>query len=893
MSDSKFDAAESILSMAIMKAGDSLTSELLKKLVYGDFREVLTGDYGGNLTEDDFPKLVDLLETKYNTTMGIGEVLVDTKVPHDEEWYSKRDIDFNYWNDYEKLLVSEGWPTNVVGAMNSVTDKILGLLPDPKKEGEWYRRGLVLGHVQSGKTANYIGVISKAADAGYKFIIVIAGIHNNLRKQTQQRIEEGFIGRDSDSKELVGVSLISPNREIPVSVTTKDSDFDRKKEREFLFKLDDFNKTFVLVIKKNVFTLSALYNWLKKLNTTRGYERISDIPMLMVDDEADNASVNTNKPELDPTRTNKELRNILALFKKRTYVGYTATPFANIFINPDLTDKVHGDDLFPRDFIYCLDAPTNYFGSEKIFLDDEKVNEIVKNIKDAHLCLPQKQKKGEEVKCLPDSLIEAIYLFLLARTIRNLRGQDDKHCSMLINVHIVTDIQREIKYLVDDVLRNLKNRVRFNCMKTLDQAENDEVISKLKDLFNEEYFASGFEWEEVLPATGIAVESIRTYMINSQSDDSLDYSGEPLSPITIGGLSLSRGLTVEGLTVSYIYRNSKMYDTLLQMGRWFGYRQGYEDLCRIFMTEESLGWYTHISEVTEELRYQLKRMRRDKKDPIDFGLQVRAHPDTLIVTAINKMRHAESRVFEMSFSGTLTETFILPVSPEKIQSNTTELEKLFSKLNTSTVETIKDKTNSHCFYDIKAELVEEFVRKFNFHSSMIELSEVMPDFINKIKSIHPKWDILFKSTNKAETSEFCIGVQERTIGYKDGEIKKPDLEEGFFTGSKQRFSGATMYAIGLKPGQIDEAKVFALQHPPRKNPIHTDFTNARGKPVLLLHYLRLVNLQKEIVLDRVPALSICFPSSTEYVTVEYVVNTVWLKQMSFEQEDFEEDFEDE
>ncbi|MBV1952403.1 MAG: Z1 domain-containing protein, partial [Cycloclasticus sp.] len=717
----------------------------------------------GEFEESDFSDYFDYLETKYSPNMDVGNVLVESESPHDENWFEKRDFDFNYWNDYEDLLIEEEWSPKVVGALNTVTDKVLGLLPDPQDPREsWYRRGLVLGHVQSGKTANYIGVISKAADAGYKFIIVIAGIHNNLRKQTQQRVDEGFIGRDSLTNEPLGVGRLSPNRIRPINLTDTDKDFDKTVRVPLELKHTD--KPIVIVIKKNVNTLSNLYTWLKKLNTTEGFERIADTPVLMIDDEADNASINTNKPELDPTRTNKELRNILNLFNKRAYLAYTATPFANIFINPENKDDLYGDDLFPKDFIYCLDAPTNYFGSEKIFLDEEKSEQVVKIVQDAHLHLPVKQKKGVEVDSLPNSLIEAIYLFALATTIRHLRGQKNKHSSMLINVHIVTDVQRQVKFHVDDELRTLKNCIKFNCKKSLEEAEKDSSIELLKTIFNTEYSDAGFEWSEVLPAMGDTVDGIKTFMVNSQSEDRLDYSeydknNESVSAIAIGGLSLSRGLTVEGLTVSYIFRNSKMYDTLLQMGRWFGYRVDYEDLCRIYMTEDSLGWYTHISEVAEELRAQLKRMRRDGKSPIDFGLQVRAHPDTLIVTALNKMRHAESRAIEISFLGTLSETFIVPDNIEKNTSNHSAIENLFSNLISTDIDRVIDKTGSHCFYNVTPALVEDFVRGFNFHSGMIELKDIMPDFIRKTVTLFPDWDILFKSPRSGEKGLDCMGSQ--------------------------------------------------------------------------------------------------------------------------------------
>jgi hypothetical protein len=899
MINTKFDQAESILSMAILKSPTALASGELDKLVNVTFREVLKTDIGGNLTDDDLPVLIDLLETKYNTTMGIGEVLVNTEVPHDEDWYSKREIDYNYWPDYQKLLINENWPTNVIGSMNTVTDKILGLLPDPAQDREhWYRRGLVLGHVQSGKTANYIGVISKAADAGYKFIIVIAGVHNNLRKQTQQRIDEGFVGRNSVTKAPIGVGKISPNRVKPFTVTTLDSDFDITVENKINLELKDLNNTFVLVIKKNVSTLRRLYSWLKKLNTKQGYERISNIPMLMIDDEADNASINTNKPELDPTSTNRELRNILQLFNKRAYVGYTATPFANIFINPDEEHVKHGNDLFPEDFIYCLDAPTNYFGSEKIFLEEESSKQSVRTIKDAFLHLPQKQKKGVEVTSLPNSMIDAMYLFLLARTIRNLRGQKNKHCSMLINVHIVMDVQRQIKSLLDEELRDLKRAVKFNCKKIESEAIKDPLVQRLKKLFAQEYSLCEFNWFEILPALVESSEMIKSFMVNSESDDRLDYAEadkneEAITAIAIGGLSLSRGLTVEGLTISYIYRNSKMYDTLLQMGRWFGYRAGYEDLCRVYMTEDSFGWYKHISEASEELRSRLKRMRRDGKTPIDFGLLVRAHPDTLIVTALNKMRNAELKELEISYSGTLVETFILPDSTEKNDINATLIEVMFKGLNKDNFKVV-DNTDSYCFKDVSYETIQDFLFKFQYHALMGTEKEVLPEFVKQIAAESPRWDVIFKNPRGQKSPSHCIASQERRVGFhKDSEfIKMPDSETGYYVGGKQRFSGNSMFAIGLDVIEVNSAKELAKDNG-RKSPLYCDYTDVRNKPVLMIHYLNLVkNIKSDktnLILGNVPAISLSFPGSSSNKTVSYVVNPVWLKQFNQDREEWPED----
>ena len=394
---------------------------------------------------EDITSVVEQALVTIDSRMGQGVSIIGTETPHDEEWMLKRSIAWIYSEAYEKYLRQEGWAPQVVQALSDTGGRILGHLQDPLSEGIWDRRGLVIGHVQSGKTANYMGLVARAADAGYKFIIVIAGIHNNLRKQTQERMDEGFIGRSSDpgNRVTVGVGRFSSDFPHPATLTNINEDFNKNTAEKSGWKLNDFSKPIVLVIKKNVTTLQALHKWLKELNSKNG--QITDVPMLMIDDEADNASINTNKPELDPTKTNAWLRQILNLFAKSCYVGYTATPFANIFINPEAYDQDVREELFPRDFIYSLDAPNTYFGPDKVFLEDESSSKILREIRDCEDYLPLTHKKDIPLTDLPPSLYKAFNLFIVAKTIRNCRGQDNKHCSMLVNVSRFVAVQRMVK----------------------------------------------------------------------------------------------------------------------------------------------------------------------------------------------------------------------------------------------------------------------------------------------------------------------------------------------------------------------------------------------------------------------------------------------------------------
>lgn len=417
----KYDSAEveQDLTIALVLSLSRL-SETPTRPVVEDKAIQLAGPFG---YEGDLKPIVDNAMKQVDTRMGEGVSLIDVEAEHDEDWARKRnDISWTHSHAYETLLKQTGWSPSVVQSMSDVSARILGHLQDPHSEGAWDRRGLVIGHVQSGKTANYIGLIARAADAGYKFIIVIAGVHNNLRRQTQERIDEGFVGRSSDPRNRVRVGVgIQPDYPHPATLTNILADFNKQTAESGGWQLNDFSKPIILVIKKNVHTLNALHGWLKELNA-QGDGRISDVPMLMIDDEADHASVNTNKPDIDPTKTNAMIRRILQLFAKSSYIGYTATPFANIFINPEAYDDEVRAELFPRDFIYCLDAPNTYFGPEQVFLDDDNSREILHPIDDCEDYLPFTHRKDHDLQELPPSLYEAVNSFIIARAIRELRG---------------------------------------------------------------------------------------------------------------------------------------------------------------------------------------------------------------------------------------------------------------------------------------------------------------------------------------------------------------------------------------------------------------------------------------------------------------------------------------
>ena len=875
-----------------------------------------------SLSAKQIESVINHVRSKLVHSMSEGVSLIDTTTDHDENWFQKRDISWEYWNDYKQLLLNEDWQPRVVNTLGNVTDKITGYLNDPVEHSGIDRRGLVIGHVQSGKTANYIGVVTKAADAGYKFIIVIAGIHNNLRKQTQQRIDEGFVGRDSTpnaKRRYIGVGLLNRNRKFPVSLTNTSQDFTKQIANQLVADLEGFSQPVVVVIKKNVTSLKNLHSWLKEWNT-RGADQIANIPMLMIDDEADNASINTNKEDLDPTITNQEIRKILKLFKKHCYVGYTATPFANIFINPDSTEEMLHDDLFPRDFIYCLDAPTNYFGANQVFLDGEKSVRILETIEDSEPYIPLDHKtKDLQIDEVPPSLLEAIRVFVGAKAIRILRGQQNKHCTMMVNVSRFVNVQKQVKEIISLYLENLKREVRYNCSLPASTALKNQSVQELKNAYDAFYSDSKTSWADVQGTLANAIDAIKIFIVNSKSDETLDYkkiadAGESLTALAIGGLSLSRGLTLEGLTVSYMYRNTKMYDTLMQMGRWFGYRQGYEDLCKVWLSEDSQGWYEYIASATEELRSRIKQMRRDDLTPKQFGLYVRANHEVLTVTAANKMRDTETRPLQYSFSGILKETHILPSSPKVTHANQELVQRFYNRLKNETPENFKKLHGAFFWKTVNWELAYDFLYDFRYHRALQSEKIAVIDYLKEISRKYPILDIAFISLirEKQDQGKFDLGnndymlCQERTVGSKIGPDKflkviKPlpieAGEDGYYVGLKQKIAGTGAEDIGLTNPQIKQAKDKAFNDSVNVTDYH--YRDVRGHPLLMIHVLDLVHKPSKIstpepLIHKVPAIGMAFPGGDYETTVSYVVNKVWIKQNQTEVDDpdTEEDYDE-
>lgn len=745
-----------------------------------------------------FPNLrKDVLKTKlmsiYSVRVEPMQILEgrERRKPWLMAFKSEETSKFSFWNRYKYYLEHQkGFEPATIQAVDDMTDKILDRFFNPRRTDVIIsKKGLVVGQVQSGKTANYTGLVCKAADTGFNLIIVLAGIHNNLRSQTQLRLDEGFLGFDTQferasTKETtkIGVGLIPGfDDAIANSYTTnaEKGDFTSRSANTAGF---NFNapQPALLVVKKNSLVLKRLNTW---LNTHTEKGKINSKSLLMIDDEADNASINTNALGDDPTTINKHICSIIAKFNRSAYVGYTATPFANIFIPLD------DSNLFPRDFIINLPAPSIYIGPDKVFgtslVPDDTNDEllpIIVPINDFSTFVPNKHKKDDIKPTLsevPESLRLAIKSFIVTCAIRILRGQEHKHNSMLIHVSRFQSWQNHIKDLVVRIFNYYKQEIEVGDRMVLEElrqvfeVDRDDyksfktttqsiLESKYKDIDDTLIV---HEWEDVKGQLFKAVQKITVKSINGSSNDALTYydnNEEGISVIAIGGDKLSRGLTLEGLSISYFLRASKMYDTLMQMGRWFGYRSGYVDLCRLFTSSELNEWYRHITLASEELREEFSYLYEIGGTPEDYALRVRNHPGVLQITSLTKMRYANT--VEVSWAGRLVETYQLLKDKNQRHSNFVATDKLICGLG----ENYELKGNSFLWRHISLVQVLEFFDKFHLPPSMVKVN--LRAITEYIKQVHSSgelldWSVVLMNKPTGERENKCDGYLSNGIGF--------------------------------------------------------------------------------------------------------------------------------
>ncbi|ARN18694.1 Z1 domain-containing protein [Piscinibacter gummiphilus] len=860
-----------------------------------------------------------------------------------------RKKDWRYWHRLSRYM-ERTLAADVVDALDRSTDEILGLLEDPEREGHWDRRGLVVGHVQSGKTSSYSALICKAADAGYKIIIVLAGLHNNLRSQTQIRLEEAFLGYETspnrDPGKPLGVFFEDSDPEIhPHCATTREDNGDFNAGIAKHFAISPEERPWLFVIKKNKTVMARLLKWIQghhvadATDAATGRRIVTKLPLLVIDDESDHASVDTGEqtfdsegvadPDHQPKAINSLIRRILSSFAKSAYVGYTATPFANIFIHRQAATREEGSDLFPRSFIKNLTAPSNYVGPARVFgargpngrVGGLPLTRIIKDHIDGegpHGWMPEKHKKdhvptyaGQEM--VTPSLREAIHSFLITCAMRSLRGQKTKHASMLVHVTRFTGVQAEVRRQVEQVVKDLRQALtrRINHEKVLadlrDLWERDflptsAVIAKTMDELKETSpMHSWSEIEAILPET-IGDIALRT--INGSAKEAFEYAEREatgLKVIAIGGDKLARGLTLEGLTTSYFVRTTKMYDTLLQMGRWFGYRPGYLDLCRLYTTEDLVDWFGHIADASEELREEFDAMAASGATPEQYGLRVASH-DTLLVTSPLKMRTAQN--LSLSYSGSAVQTITFKNDKASLQSNLNATFELIQAMGAPASGAPRQERDekpdewkrSYIWREVDAGVVIDFLKAYVVPAGIERAnSSVMAEFIEKMNEIGllKKWTVALvaEGADGEKTYHFPRGISLKSLPsrshrgdasrYSIGALTEPE-DEAIDVGYDMWKSALNATLKSWKP---DPAR-NRFDPPSRPNGkalrqlVSPEAIGEASRGLLLLYPLTpsgAAGAVPEDWNDPIMAFAASFPSSEKTVKVEYMVDHLYWK----------------
>ena len=868
------------------------------------------------LTEEEKTEVIRELHSRLSVRIDRGAcVKEENHVP----WYNaaKADIQPVFWERYRMYLQKEqGWNVTILDELERSTDEIMDLLGNPNQAEGFQRRGLCIGDVQSGKTSNYIGIINKAADAGYRVIILLTGMIEKLRRQTQGRIDEGFIGLDStaftrDNKNdvWVGVGCIDPSVS-GWAVTSTSGDFNAATAKKIVGQLTNISAPVIFVLKKNKSVLEKLEKWLRFYNASNVTKTI-DLPMLLIDDEADNASVNTKDTD-SPTAINAAIRKLLRLFVKSDYVGFTATPYANIFIDPDSETEMLEHDLFPRHFIYALEAPSNYIGASSVFREDAPYSYMLKSNDDCEAQLPIKHKNGAAMGSFPRSLKEAIASFFIANAVRDLRGAANTHRTMMINVSRYISVQDQISKAVDGFVRNAQREVQ-NYYLTGESALQYDTFALLKDVFDI-HFATipGFEfsWPEIQTALKDAVMPVVVRTVNGgNAPKNLNYDEVEagLRLIAIGGQSLSRGLTLEGLCISYFYRNSMMYDTLMQMGRWFGYRGGYADICQIWMPETAIFWYSYISEATDELRYEVRRMQDANRTPEDFGLCVRSDITALLVTARNKMKSARDYEMTVSLDGRVVETPYLHNDPAILKRNLEITEEFLEKLNRKYPVHIDDPELAlkHPQYlGVEKSDVVEFLSVFSSHGMNVDfhIDDIVRLIDQNTDGTLDSWDITIAGgkgcpvtfpgfTTKAITRSFAVHDNPAYLQMsgKNSRLGSKNLAKGGLSEDDAKKMEARERRVSNMPGKNSFSQEIYFKSGIQRNPLLVIY------PVELLVPPDESDGRKTTVKNEAPpviiGLSIGIPriDGREAKKYTYKVNVIkWRELFDVDDDDFEE-----
>jgi hypothetical protein len=913
---------------------------------------------GRNLTREDIEHVVDELlqlamfsstdrraliaDLEERFTVWTGDLTVIGNDDDHQPWLHirKPDIPWKFWDRYVPYLAAQQrLAPSAIKTIDKVSEEVLSRIEDPARLGPWDRRGLVMGNVQSGKTATYTGIICKAADAGYKVIVVLAGLHNNLRSQTQMRLDDGFLGfkaappGTNASFVRTGVSAYGSNVRAD-SVTNRSENGDFNQTVASNFGIHPGGRPLLFVVKKNKTVLENLLRWINSSadaeDPQTGRKIHKETPLIVIDDEADQASVDTRKgainrdgevdPEHDPTAINKLIRKLLVAFNKSAYVGFTATPFANIFIHEQARTRELGEDLFPRSFIVNLPASSNYTGAARVFgvaadeeigLREMKPLPIFREVDDhaetgaadeTQGWMPPKlvaktehQPLFKEEWRVPDSLRNAILSFIVSATVRAIREDGPIINSMLVHVVRFTNVQQIVAAQIEQETKDIAARLRLG-----DGALPRTILDEFEALWETDFVSTSAamdissrlpSWADVKALLPKVAATIRISVINGSAKDALDFEAHKssgLNVIAIGGDKLSRGLTIEGLTTSYFLRSSKMYDTLMQMGRWFGYKEKYIDVCRLYSTMELRSWFNHVAKATEELRLEFDYMASVGESPKTYGLKVRSHPLMLITSAV-KMRSGTE--LSLSYAGDISETIIFDTKSHQKRNFLATVE-LLDALEDSNA--TGGRQGGYLWRGASVDLILEFLSKYKSHPEARRADALLlRRFIDRQKSQGElvTWDILLASSSQRGARDLSgsfrgldVGAIERSQ-FGPGEAGKHTIRRLVSPSDEWKDLSADEYRVALELTVDAWVKSKRSDKPktPPDLPSGRFVRQARPKSrgLLIVYPLdpRSAAIDGETSLI---GIAISFPASDTAKSITYTVNNVFSSAGDYE-----------
>jgi len=732
---------------AVVRAGLTFAESVLLETIKSHIREQLTLDKTMPVIKGE---IFNMAWARHVVEMALAQVekdLGDTYTWPDggfswdqgPTWYPGPNANSKFWLNLRKNLEESNLDDNAVAELDRMSTRIVSCLPPPNRVA-YSGRGLVLGYVQSGKTTSFMAVISKAVDAGYRLVIVLSGTTNNLRSQTQSRLEQ----------------QLTANQDAWHWLTSVDSDFSATSNATNL--LQPSPTKLIAVVKKNKTVLKRLYAWLNSANALyRG-----KLPVLIIDDESDQASVNTARQKKARTAINQALHNIMELtfLKRVAYVGYSATPFANLLI--DTTDN---ESLYPRDFVVSLPLNPDYFGPERLFgkafLDEEEEEselwDVIRDIpnEEVDLIRPPKRRPIGWMPSMTASLESAVRWFIIATAIRRFRGQEETWSSMMIHTSPNVKPHEEMKDLANELLATWKSD--FDTFKQAAVVQLIDEVSRSKEFMQPDLGdLIGTRLEEFTENLESALIETKVLVDNHASLDRLDYSAEPFPVIVVGGNTLSRGLTLEGLVSTFFLRTSSAYDSLLQMGRWFGYRKGYEDLQRIWLANEApyslKSWFRKLAFVEQEIRDQIEELTTSGIRPSELGVRIRQLPG-MAITAAAKMKDAVRA--ELSYSGTQPQTILFSHEKE-VQKQNFELLKTFAA---SLGSQLKANEAGFAALAIDAKTILDFIGKYQFpEGSLVLQSDKISSYVEKLNDDGElvSWNVAIYSNAKNSAPEIDL-----------------------------------------------------------------------------------------------------------------------------------------